>query len=208
VTTLIQDIRYGLRTLAKSPGFTIVAVITLALGIGANTAIFSIVNAVLLKPLPVPEPDRLLFVTSAFSNQADANRPFAMSYPDFFDMRAAAKSFTGLASYHGDNFTLTGLAQPLHVTGSTVSGDFFSVIGKQPFLGRGFTREEEKPGSRVAVLSHHLWDSAFHGDRGIVGRNITLDKQSYTVVGVMPPGFVPSHGSGSARAVAHLCRRG
>ncbi len=116
VTTLIQDIRYGLRTLGKSPGFTIVAVITLALGIGANTAIFSIVNAVLLKPLPVPEPDRLLFVTSAFSNQADANRPFAMSYPDFFDMRAAAKSFTGLASYHGDNFTLTGLAQPLHVT--------------------------------------------------------------------------------------------
>jgi putative ABC transport system permease protein len=190
VTTLIQDIRYGLRTLRKSPGFTIVAVITLALGIGANTAIFSIVNAVLLKPLPVPEPDRLLFVTSAFSNQADPNRPFAMSYPDFFDMRAAAKSFTGLASYHGDNFTLTGLAQPLHVTGSTVSGDFFSVIGQQPFLGRGFTREEEKPGSRVAVLSYHLWDSAFHGDRGIVGRNITLDKQSYTVVGVMPAGFV------------------
>ena len=144
MTSLIQDIRYGLRTLGKSPGFTIVAVVTLALGIGANTAIFSIVNAVLLKPLPVPEPDRLLLVTSAFSNQADANRPFAMSYPDFFDMRAAAKSFTGLASYHGDNFTLTGLAQPLHVTGSTVSGDFFSVIGKQPFLGRGFTRERRE----------------------------------------------------------------
>jgi predicted permease len=190
VFTFIQDVRYGLRTLSKSPGFTIVAIVTLALGIGANTAIFSIVNAVLLKPLPVPEPDRLLFVTSAFSKQADVNRPFAMSYPDFLDMRAAAKSLTALAAYHGDSFTLTGLAQPLHINGVTVSGDFFSVIGKQPLLGRGFTRDEEKPGSRVAVLSYHLWDSAFHGDESIVGRNITLDKQSYTVVGVMPAGFV------------------
>ena len=117
MSTFIQDVRYGLRTLYKSPGFTIVAIITLALGIGANTAIFSIVNAVLLKPLPVPEPDRLLFVTSAFSNQQNAARSFAMSYPDFFDLRATAKSFTGLASYHGDSFTLTGLAQPLHVIG-------------------------------------------------------------------------------------------
>ena len=190
MSTFIQDVRYGLRTLAKSPGFTIVAIITLALGIGANTAIFSIVNAVLLKPLPVPEPDHLLFVTSAFSNQKDVSRPFAMSYPDFFDMRAAAKSLTALAAYHGDSFTLTGLAQPLHINGVSVSGDFFSVIGKQPLLGRGFTRDEEKPGSRVAVLSYHLWDSAFHGDKSIVGRNITLDKQSYTVVGVMPAGFV------------------
>ncbi len=188
--TFIQDVRYGLRTLSKSPGFTIVAIVTLALGIGANTAIFSIVNAVLLKPLPVPEPDHLLYVTSAFSNQRDVNRPFAMSYPDFLDMRAAAKSLTGLAAYHGDSFTLTGLAQPLHINGVSVSGDFFSVIGKQPLLGRGFTRDEEKPGSRVAVLSHHLWDSAFHGDENIIGRNITLDKQSYTVVGVMPAGFV------------------
>ncbi|HET9165102.1 MAG TPA: ABC transporter permease, partial [Candidatus Angelobacter sp.] len=115
--TFIQDVRYGLRTLAKSPGFIIVAIVTLALGIGANTAIFSIVNAVLLKPLPVPDPDHLLFVTSAFSNQKDVNRPFAMSYPDFLDMRAAAKSLTGLAAYHDDSFTLAGLAQPLHING-------------------------------------------------------------------------------------------
>ena len=190
MTTFIQDLRFGLRTLRKSPGFTIIAVITLALGIGANTAIFSIVNAVLLKPLPFPEPDRLLYINSGFSNQKDVARPFAMSYPDFLDWRASAKSLSGMASYHDDSFTLTGLEQPLHVNGSTVSGDFFSVVGVQPFLGRGFTREEEKPGTRVIVLSYQLWQSAFHGDRGIVGRAITMDKQSYTVVGVMPAGFV------------------
>jgi putative ABC transport system permease protein len=190
VITLLQDVRYGLRMLRKSPAFTVIALITLALGIGANTAIFSIVNAVLLRPLPFPESDRLMFLTSAFERQPGVVRPFAVSYPDFFDWRAQAKSFTGMASYHGDSFTLTGLEQPLHVTGATVSGDFFSVLATQPLLGRGFTRDEEKPGTRVVVLSHELWQSVFHGDRGIVGRAITMDKQSYTVVGVMPAGFL------------------
>lgn len=176
--------------LCKSPAFTVIALITLALGIGANTAIFSIVNAVLLRPLPFPEPDRLLYMSSAFSKQQDVTRPFAISYPDFFDWRSAAKSFSGIACYHGDSVTLTGLDQPLHVNASMVSGDFFSVLGTQPMLGRGFTREEEKPGTRVVVLSHQLWESAFHGDRAIVGRTITMDKQSYMVVGVMPAGFV------------------
>lgn len=191
--TLFQDIRYGLRMLRKSPAFTVVALITLALGIGANTAIFSIVNAVMLRPLPFPDSDRLLYVTSAFSNQSnqkDVTRPFSISYPDFFDWRSTAKSFSAIASYHGDSVTLTGLDEPLHVNASMVSGDFFSVLGVQPMMGRGFTREEEKPGTRVVVLSHQLWESAFHGDRGIVGRTITMDKQSYTVIGVMPAGFV------------------
>ncbi|HEX5433438.1 MAG TPA: ABC transporter permease, partial [Candidatus Angelobacter sp.] len=185
MTTFIQDLRFGLRTLRKSPGFTLIAVVTLALGIGANTAIFSIVNAVLLKPLPYPEADRLLYVNSGLSVQADVTRPFAISYPDFLDWRATAKSFAGMASYHGDSFTLAGLEQPLHVYGETVSGDFFNVVGVQPVLGRGFTRDEEKPGTRVVVLSHQLWQSAFHGDRAILGRAISIDKQSYTVVGVM-----------------------
>jgi len=189
VLTLLQDIRYGLRMLRKSPAFTAVALITLALGIGANTAIFSIVNAVWLRPLPFPEPDRLIYLTSAFSNQKDVTRPFAVSYPDFFDWRATSKSFSGMASYHGDSFTLTGLDQPLHVTAATVSGDFFSVLGVQPMLGRGFTRDEEKPGTRVVVLSHQLWESAFHSDREIVGKTILLEKQPYNVVGVMPAGF-------------------
>jgi predicted permease len=189
VTILLQDLRYGLRMLRKSPAFTVIALLTLALGIGANTAIFSIVNAVLLKPLPFPESDRLMFLTSAFEMQPGVSRPFSVSYPDFFDWRAQAKSFTGMASSHEDSFTLTGLDQPLHVNAATVSGDFFSVLGVQPFLGRGFTRDEEKPGTRVVVLSHELWQSVFHGDRSIVGNTITMDKQSYTVLGVMPAGF-------------------
>jgi putative ABC transport system permease protein len=189
VTTLLQDLRYGLRMLRKSPAFTVIALLTLALGIGANTAIFSIVNAVLLKPLPFADSDRLIFMTSALELQPGVQRGFSVSYPDFFDWRTQAKSFSGMASSHGDSFTLTGLEQPLHVTAATVSGDFFSVLGTQPFLGRGFTREEEKPGTRVVVLSHELWQSAFHGDRSIVGHAITMDKQSYTVVGVMPSGF-------------------
>jgi putative ABC transport system permease protein len=188
VTTLLQDLRFGLRTLRKSPAFTVIALFTLALGIGANTAIFSIVNAVMLKPLPFPDSDKLVFMTSAFVKQGVAKN-FATSYADFLDWRTMAKSFTGMASYHDDSFTMAGLDQPLHITGMTVSGDFFSILGTQPLLGRGFTRDEEKPGTRVVVLSHDLWQSAFHGDRSIVGRTITLDKQNYTVVGVMPTGF-------------------
>lgn len=188
MTTLLQDLRYGLRTLRKSPAFTVIALFTLALGIGANTAIFSIVNAVLLKPLPFPESDKLMFMTSAFEKQG-ITRNFATSYADFLDWRSTAKSFTAMASYHQDSFTLAGMDQPLHVSGETVSGDFFSILGTQPLLGRGFTRDEEKPGTRVVVLSHDLWQSAFHGDRGIIGRAITLYKDRYTVVGVMPAGF-------------------
>lgn len=188
MTTLLQDLRYGLRTLRKSPAFTVIALFTLALGIGANTAIFSIVNAVLLKPLPFLESEKLMFMTSAFEKQ-DVTRNFATSYPDFLDWRSAAKSFTAMASYHEDSFTLAGLDQPLHISGYTVAGDFFSILGTNPLLGRGFTRDEEKPGTRVVVLSHDLWQSAFHGDRAIVGHVITLDKENYTVVGVMPAGF-------------------
>jgi putative ABC transport system permease protein len=188
VTTLLQDLRFGLRTLRKSPGFTVIALFTLALGIGANTAIFSIVDAVMLKPLPFPDSDKLVFMTSAFEKQG-VTRNFATSYADFLDWRSTAKSFTAMASYHDDSFTLAGLDQPLHISGMTVSGDFFSILGTQPLLGRGFVRDEEKPGTRVVVLSHDLWQSAFHGDRSIIGRTITLDKQSYMVVGVMPAGF-------------------
>jgi len=144
VTTLLQDLRFGLRTLRKSPGFTVIALFTLALGIGANTAIFSIVDAVMLKPLPFPDSDKLVFMTSAFEKQG-VTRNFATSYADFLDWRSTAKSFTAMASYHDDSFTLAGLDQPLHISGMTVSGDFLSILGTRPLLGRGFVRDEEKP---------------------------------------------------------------
>src|SRR5947209_3809103 len=155
--TFLQDIRYGIRMLRKSPAFTIVAVITLALGIGANTAIFSIVNSVLLRPLPFPQPDRLMFLTEMAQRPNGPLAMSAVSYPDFFDWRSQNHVFQSIASYHDDQFTLTGSGQPLHIPGQTVSADFFSVLGVGPMLGRGFRREEEKPGSHVVVLSHSLW---------------------------------------------------
>lgn len=187
--TLFQDVRYGLRMLRKSPGFTLVAVLTLALGIGANTAIFSIVNAVLLQPLPFPQPNRLVYVSTVAQRDTGPSVDGAVSYPDFFDWRSSNHVFSQLASYHDAEFTLTGREQALHLPGETVSADFFSVLGVQPFLGRGFIREEEKPGVHVVILSHELWQSAFGGNRNIVGQNIILNQTSYRVVGVMPPHF-------------------
>ena len=187
---LIHDIRYGLRMLRKSPGFAAVAIITLALGIGANTAIFSIVNAVLLRPLPYYQPDQLMSVAQ-ISVRAERAEPdgSSVSYPDFFDWRSGNHSFESMASYYDNEFTLTGAGRPLHMEGEIVSSDFFSVLGVSPFLGRGFRREEEKPGARVAVLSHEIWESVFGSDQNILGRNITLNSRSYQVVGVMPANF-------------------
>src|SRR5947209_8524595 len=137
--TLIQDIRYGIRMLGKSPAFTVVAIITLALGIGANTAIFSIINSVLLRPLPFPQPDRLMFVTEMVARPSGPLAMSAISYPDYFDWRSQNHVFQGIAAYHDDQFTLTGSGQPLHISGQTVSADFFSVLGIEPMLGRGFS---------------------------------------------------------------------
>ncbi len=188
MTTLLQDLRYGLRTLSKSPAFTVIALFTLALGIGANTAIFSIVNAVLLKPLPFPESDKLVFMTSAFEKQG-VTRNFATSYADFLDWRSTAKSFTAMASYHRGQFYSCWNGPALACLWRDGIGRFLLHFRNAAAAGTGFTRNEEKPGTRVVVLSHDLWQSAFHGDRGIIGRAITLYKDSYTVVGVMPAGF-------------------
>lgn len=188
--TLFQDIRYGLRMLGKSPGFTAVAAITLALGIGANTAIFSIVNAVLLRPLPYYQPDRLMAVAAiSVHARPGATNENTVSYPDFFDWRSRNRSFEAIASYYNAQFTLTRTGQPLHLSGDVVSADFFRVLGVTPFRGRGFNPEEERPGSRVVVISHDLWQSVFGADEGILRRSITLNHQIYQVVGVMPPGF-------------------
>ncbi len=188
--TLLQDLRYAVRMLRKSPGFTTVAVVTLALGIGANALIFSAVNTVILQPLPFPKSDRLVSVKVLdHSEPTNVAAPDSVSYPDFFDFRAQNHVFESMASYHDNFFALTAANRSQHVQGEVVSADFFSVLAVPPLLGRGFQSQDERPGSRVVVLSHELWQSSFAADREIIGRSITLDRQSYTVIGVMPETF-------------------
>jgi predicted permease len=180
--------RFSFRQLRKSPSFAIAAIVTLALGIGATTAIFSLVNAVLLKPLPYPEPARLMRVTQE-DHSTGAAVPESLSYPDYFDWRAQNRSLSGMASYTGQNMTLTGTGQAQQLGAYVVSSNFFQVLGVAPMLGRDFRWDEERPGNRAAMLSHELWQSRFGGDREIVGQQVTLDGERYTVAGVMPKGF-------------------
>ncbi|MDT5272319.1 MAG: hypothetical protein QOH49_4505 [Acidobacteriota bacterium] len=186
--TIWQDVRFGARMLWKRPGFTAVAVLMLALGIGANTAIFSLVNAVLLKPLPFPEPERLVMLwEDATSIGFPQNTPAPANYVDW---KAQTQSFEGMAAVLYTSFNLTGYGEPQKVNGNAVSAELFPLLGVRPALGRGFTAEEEKPGSdKVVILSHGLWRDTFGGEPSIVGRDIILGGEKYTVVGVMPEGF-------------------
>ena len=185
---LLLDFRFALRQFKKSPGFASTTILTIALGIGGTTAIFSLVYAVLLRPLPFPEPERLMAVGARNDRNPIASLN-AVSYPDFFDWRSQNKSFSGLASFHDNDFTLTGVGEPRHLTGHVVSAGFFRVLGVSPALGRDFNIDDEKLGTHVVVLSHALWESAFGSSAGIIGHSVTLDNKSYTVVGVMPKGF-------------------
>ena len=181
-----DDLRYTFRQLMKSPGFAVVAIITLALGIGANTAVFSVVDAVMLRPLPYDQPERLIEAESTNSRNP---QPTAISYPDFFDWRQQNKTLDHLVSYHDTSFTLTGLSRPEHVDGEVVSWDLLPLLGVNPELGRGFTPEEEKQGTRVALISHKLWVEKFAADKSILGRTVNLSGYPYTIVGVMPASF-------------------
>jgi putative ABC transport system permease protein len=185
---LLHDLRFALRQLRKSPGFALTTILTLALGIGATTTIFSLVNAVLLRPLPFPEQDRLVWLQIE-SRTAGVAVPGNVSYPDFFDWRLQQRSFSGIASYRNGSVTLTGAGDAQELTSEIVSKEFFQVLGVHPRLGREFRAEEEKPDAHAAMLSHQLWQSAFGSAPDIVGRSITLDGESYLVAGVMPPGF-------------------
>jgi len=186
MTGFFQDVRYALRQLRKSPGFAVVAVITLALGIGANTAVFSVVDAVMLRPLPYDHPERLVEVQSVRLHNPLGS---AVCYPDFFDWRAQNHTLEHLVSYHDDNFTLTGLERPVQLDAEVVSWDLLPTLGVQPELGRGFRPDEEKTGTRVTLISHALWISQFAGDRSILNRAVHLSGELYTVIGVMPPSF-------------------
>ncbi|HEX7288480.1 MAG TPA: ABC transporter permease [Candidatus Angelobacter sp.] len=184
--TLLQDLRYGFRTLAKSPGFALMAVLTLALGIGANTAIFTVVNGVLLRPLPFHEPERLMIVSES-SPQFDS---MSVAYLNFKDWDAQQSTFAQMAMFRHEDFTLTGGRGPEHVDGREVSAGFFNVLGVPPVMGREFKPEEDREGATpVAVLSHGLWQRRFGGTRDILGRTIHLNDRNYTVVGVLPQDF-------------------
>jgi putative ABC transport system permease protein len=185
--TFWQDIRYGVRMLHKDAGFTAIALLTLALGIGANTAIFSILDAVLLKPLPFPDPRTLMAIWGTDSKNGEAHR--ALSYPDFTDYRDQNRSLEALAAYTDGTFTLTGNGEPAQLHGGIVSARLLSVLRVAPEIGSGFTPEDDKPGVRVALLSHAMWKNRYGGDLRIIGRTIVLNERAYTVIGVMPPSF-------------------
>jgi putative ABC transport system permease protein len=184
--TLLKDLRYGARMLAKNPGFTFVAVASLALGIGANTAIFSVVNAVLLRPLPYPEADRLVWM--AERHEQIPTR--WVSYPNFLDWRERSKSFEAMSTIRGWQLTLTGSGEAQAVNARMVTSDYFRVMRSFPLLGRDFSSEVDKYGAeRVTILSHTFWQTQFGGDPRIVGKTITLDDQPFKVAGVMGPDF-------------------
>src|SRR5437016_9902863 len=181
--TVLQDLRYAVRTLAKSPAFTAVAVLTLALGIGANTAIFSAVNGVLLKPLPYPGSDRLVQIMSTGFRGVR----FGVSFPDLHDLRALSQDFTGVAAVRTRRHSLTGAGDPRDVQAAAVTANLLDVLQMRPEIGHSFAPAEER--TPLALLSHGLWVTSFGRDPGILGRSISLDGRSFTVVGVMPAGF-------------------
>ena len=186
--SILQDLRYGIRTLLKQPGFTIVAVITLALGIGANTAIFSVVNSVLLRPLPFPQPDRLVKV--AMTNARLGEDDGVLCVADFMDWQAQNKVFEDLAAFSDSWFSMTGGGEPVRVRGVWATTGFFSTLKAQPMLGRTFIAGDDvENGPWLVILSHHLWQQRFNSDPQVVNKTITLNGKPRTILGVMPPSF-------------------
>ena len=193
MNTLVQDLRYALRVLFKSPGFTAVAIITLALGIGANTAIFSVVYAALLRPLPYAQPNRLLTLSEV---RAADNTSWVASYPDYLDWQKQSKAFQSIAGYGGDSFVFRGAAGPELLIGARASVNFFSTLGVKPILGRDFVTGDdavvstEAPvGPKVALLTYTFWQTQYRGDPRVVGRTMQLDASSVTIIGVLPHDF-------------------
>ncbi len=183
---LIQDLRYGSRTLARNPGFTAVAVIALALGIGANTAIFSVVNGVLLQPPPYRDPDHLMWLSETSPDFGT----MSVACPNFVDWRDQNRSFTSLASFRWEDYDITGGLQPEHLPGKMVSADFFRVLGITPVLGRDFDPRSDRPGaSPVVLIGGALWQRRFGSNPAVPGSQLMLNGRSYTIAGVVPAGF-------------------
>jgi putative ABC transport system permease protein len=186
MSAILQDLKFAVRMLVKSPGFTVVAILTLALGIGANTAIFSIVNAVLLRPLPFKNSSQLVVLRETYKIVGNVS----VSYPDFLDWRQQSDSFAAMSVINNVNFNLSGVAQPESIDGYAVSPNFLALLGVRPVLGRDLLPSEERPGTApVILLSYQLWQSHLGGDPGVIGRSITLDGRSFSIVGILPPTF-------------------
>jgi putative ABC transport system permease protein len=190
VDAVLQDVRYALRSLVRAPGFTAVVVVTLALGIGVNTAIFSILNAVLLRPLPFPEPDRIVRL---FHVPPQATFPgmarFSLSPANFFDWQRDARSFEGMALYRGRSFTLVGQDEPRAILAAAVGAGFFEILHARPELGRVFRADEDTPAARVVVVSHGFWKTRLGGAPDVLARSLKLNGEPYAIVGVMPQTF-------------------
>jgi putative ABC transport system permease protein len=189
---LQQDLRYGLRTLAKNPAFTSIAIVALALGIAANSAIFSVVNAVLLRPLPFKNPEQLVML---WENATHLGFPKNTPSPaNFLDWQSQASAFTEMAAMVERNFNLTGVGEPERLDGRRVSANLFDLLGVRALLGRTFVPDDDRPGTHVILLSYSLWQRRFGSDPSVIGRALTLNGESYTVIGIMPrfvqlPGF-------------------
>ncbi|MGH9663835.1 MAG: ABC transporter permease, partial [Bryobacteraceae bacterium] len=182
---LLQDLRYGYRTLRNSPGFTAVALATLAIGIGANTAIFSFVDGVLLKPLPYAEPDRIMRVLE----KPPGGGRNGISTLNYLDWQKQNTVFDYMAAQTGGSVTLTGINDPVQLRGTRVSPHYFDIYGMKAVLGRTFAPDEDQPGkNHVAVLSHALWESQFGSDPAVIGRSVLLDGERNTIIGVLPEG--------------------
>ena len=191
--TLIQDLRYGVRTLIKSPLFSCVAIVALALGIGANSAVFSVVNSVLLRPLQFKDPGQLVMLWGKFDKEGIPQN--WISQPELFDLKDQCQSYEDLAAYTTGGANLTGTGEPVRVSSAIVSPGFFQILGLRPTIGRTFVPEEEQPAnSKVAVLGYGLWQSRFGGDPGVTSQTVQLNGETYSILGVMPAGFdFPEH---------------
>jgi putative ABC transport system permease protein len=186
IETLLSDIRFAVRGLRKQPVLTGVAILTLALGIGANTAMFSVINTVLLRPLPYPNPDRLVWMNE--SGDEVANR--MLSYPNFIDWSTRNHTFEAMSTYRTWSMTVTGVDQPINVNAGMVAADYFKVMGTAPVRGRAFAAEDDRPGATpVTIISYAFWQKYFAGDTSVVGKTIALDDSAFTIIGVMPQDF-------------------
>ena len=188
--TLLQDIRYGIRSLSKRPGFALVAIITLGLGIGANTAIFSIVNAVLLRPLPFKDPERIVLMWGYLPKLAQTTDKLPSAAPNYLALKNQSQSFEQLSAFRSWSWQLTGGGEPEQLQVARVSANFFAAVGANPIIGRQFAAEEDDPNRPpVAIISYGLWQRQFGSDRNVVDKTMTLSGKAVSIIGVMPPDF-------------------